>query len=101
MGSYGGIRARHAQTLRIRQSRQTPAPVAVSFRCSVCGQDHPTADHDLANRRALDAMSADALEYLRGQVIEELVSAVKGGAGLEHLRGVGIVLSAIDRRLDA
>jgi hypothetical protein len=96
---YGGMVSRAAENKRIRRARERPAGVAIAFRCGRCGGDHPTADHGLKNRAALDALDAEGLRYLRGQVLEELASAVKGGADAEHLKGVAIVLEALDRRL--
>jgi len=100
---YGGTRSRAAENGRIRQARATPGPVTVRLECPRCGGDHRAEDHDLTvdNRAAFDRMGAEDLLAFRGLLVDELVSAVKGGAEAEHLRSVGVVLGAIDRRLEA
>jgi hypothetical protein len=99
VGQYGSTRTAHAQNLRIRRSRERPPPVKVTLSCPTCGGEHRAEDHGLQNRAVLDAMSPEGLRHLRAQVVEELVSAVRGGAAPEHLAGVVVVLDALDRRL--
>jgi hypothetical protein len=81
---------------RIRQARDEPAAIAISFRRPVCGLEHDRASHAAPGCFGLTAAQ---LQVLRAGAVDELVNAVRHDAPPEHIRSVVAVLDVVDARL--
>jgi hypothetical protein len=81
---------------RLREARQTAAPVTVRYVCPRCGGDHHAHEHDLHGARGL---TADELRRLRQQVAEETLLAVRRGADAAVLAQFAGLADALDTRL--
>jgi transcription elongation factor Elf1 len=79
-----------------QRERRLPAPVNVTHQCPTCGHQHRAQ----MTATGISGLDERALVILRAHALDELASAVRAGAGAEHIAEVLAVVDRCEARLN-